>query len=553
MKAKYIAWSVGASLVIALAACGGGSNTAVVDATVGPLSAANPGAVSTGSISAFGSVFVNGHEFSTANARVFDDDTGAASGSTSGLEVGMVVDVVAAAGSSASAPAASELHVHPLARGFVDASDTTKGTLTVMGQTVQLTAATNYSDHRACVSATTSPCIAIVGQSGVTGSYVTVHGYLFTSGSPSATNIVATLVSVRDAPGGSATGVNFKAEGVVTATGTSSITIGGLTVDLSHGNCYAAGATVSCATAFSAGQVVSAFAAAAPALPAVILVADVARLRSKVVADTAGATVEVEGAVSSVTASPASFVVRGISVDASALPTGSSLPAVGDIVRVLGTLAGTGQSVSVAATSVVVVHAAHSATFAFEGDASSVDAGLAANTWVVTILGQKVTVTATTRLADRSVKNWDHADPASNPFNIATFKTYLAASASQHLLVRAAADASGNLTALSVTIAPASTTAAVAGVVDASPAPVNSSTTGTPSTFRVHSVAISADPAAVLKARPGGGMATVAAGDGVVAIGTLDSSGTLVVATTPSRTNVVIDFGVPSRPDHDGF
>jgi hypothetical protein len=561
MKAKHIASSIGASLVIALAACGGGSNGTSSGGPVGPLSAADPGSVSTGSISAFGSVFVNGHEFSTAHARVVDDDSGAASSSTSGLEVGMVVDVIAAADSTSAVPAASELHLHPLARGFVDASDTTAATVKVMGQTVQLTAATNYSDHRACVSATTSPCTAITGQGdlvptagtdagAVAGSYVTVHGYLFTGGSGAA-NIVATLVSVRDAPGGSAAGVNFKAEGVVTATSASSITIGGMTVDLSHADCHAAGATVGCATAFSAGQVVSAFAAAAPSLPATVLLADLARMRSKVVADTAGATVEIEGAVSSVTTtSPASFVVRGINVDASALPAGSNLPAVGDIVRVLGTLGSTGQSVTTG--SVTVVHAARSATFGLEGDASGVTARSVANTYVLTILGQNVTVTATTRLADRSTTNWDHSDPASNPFNIATFQTYLAASKSQHLLVKAAADAGGTLTALSVTILPASTTAGIAGIVDASPAPVNSSVTGTPSTFAVHGVKISADPAAVLGARPGGGAAAVAAGDDVVALGTL-TDGTVVVAATPSRSNVVVDFGVPRRPDHDGF
>jgi hypothetical protein len=516
---------------------------------------------SSGAITAFGSVFVNGHEFSTTNATVIDDDSGASASPTSGLEVGMVVDVKAAMASSAAHPEASELHVHPLARGYVDVSDTTASTLKVMGQTVQLTSATNFSDHRTCVSATVNPCVAITGQSGlsattgsgaaaVAGSYATVHGYLFGS-SPGTANIVATLVSLADAPASTSTGVNFKAEGEVTAIATSSVTIGGLNVDLANATCRVSGATTSCASAFSVGQVVSVMASAAPSLPATTLKADKARLGSKVAIDVSGAAVEVEGSVSSVTLSPASFVVRGISVDASTLPAGSSLPAVGDIVRVLGTVSSTGNAVT--ATSVKVLHASAAARVGLQGDASEVAPGTDANTFVFTVLGQKVNVTAETRLADRSVKGWDHHDPATNPFNISTFQTYLAASVSQHLFVRAEADASGNLTALSVTIVPASTVEAVAGVVDAMPTPVNSTVTGTASKFSIHGIAVSADPAAI--SRPhGSGVQSIAAGDEVLAIGAFATK-TLTVTATPSWTNKVVDFGVPKHgdSDHDRF
>jgi len=173
--------------------------------------------------------------------------------------------------------------------------------------------------------------------------------------------------------------------------------------------------------------------------------------------------------VSDVTSSPAAFVLRGIDVDASALPTGTSLPAVGDIVRGVGTVAHDGESVT--ASSVMVLHVARSAIYRFGGDVGNVAAGTTTNIFVLTLLGQNVVVTSNTQLADRSMKLRDNQDPESNPFNINTFQTYLAASASKHLIVTAEADGSGNLTALCVTIVPPSTTSVISGMVDASPLP----------------------------------------------------------------------------------
>jgi hypothetical protein len=463
---------------------------------------------------------------------------------------------------------AAEIHLNPLARGIVDASDTAASTLTVMGQTVQLTAATNFVDHRACLTGTTSPCSAITGQSAlsnttgsggtaVAGSYVTVHGYLFDSGTSSGgANIVATLVSIGDAPT-TASGANYKAEGVVTAVAGSTLTIGGLSVDLSAATCYAAGTMTPCASGFSTGQVVAVIAATGPSLPATSLAGTLARLHSKLAVETVGASVEVEGKVSAVTTSPASFVLRGVTVDATALPPATALPAVGDEVRVLGTLASGGTTIT--ASALTVLHVARSASYGFEGDAAGVTAGSTADTYVLTLLGQSIAVNAGTRLADRSVRGNGRGDSPSNPFNITTFQAYLAASASQHLLVRSAADASGNLNALSVTIVPASSAAAIGGTVDVAPAPVNSTTSGTPSTFSVHGLTVSADPAAIVKLRTvrNATPTTVAAGDFVLVRGTY-ASGTLSVAApsgavSPFANNVVIDLGAPTGKDHDCF
>ncbi|HSB23920.1 MAG TPA: DUF5666 domain-containing protein [Burkholderiaceae bacterium] len=558
---RYLAIASSA-LALLLSACGGGGSSAP---SASSISGASPGATSSGTVTAFGSVFVNGHEFKTTGAKVFDDDDPTVVNGTSSLEVGMSVDLRASPQSSQSHPEASEIHVHPLVRGIVDGSDQGSSTLTVMGQTVQLSASTIFSDHRACVSATSSPCTPITGQSGLSvtngsgsgatpGSYVTVYGFLFAASSSAGANVVATLVSVADTPA-SASHVAYKAEGVVNAVGTNSITIGALTIDVSSAVCRAGGAPTPCGSAFSIGQVVSAIGAKAPGLPASAFVADAAFLRSRIAVETPGATVEVEGKVSSVVTSPASFVVRGFTVDASAL---SSLPAVGDLVVVTGTVSSDGTAV--VASDVKVIHAAKAATYGFEGDVTSVVPGGSADTFVMTLLGQTITVDSSTRLLDLST----HNDPTVNPFNISTFQTYLAASASQHVIARTRAGSAGNLTATSVIIVPASATSAVSGHVDATPAPVNGTGSSAPTTFAVHGVAVSADPAAVVgmvsqrDAYGFGGMgrqigATVSAGDLVLVFGAY-ATGTLTVTAPASPKNVVLDFGAGSGDrDRDCF
>jgi hypothetical protein len=512
--------------------------------------------MSSGVITAFGSVFVNGHRFHTDNARVIDDDTGAVTSGSTGLEVGMVVDVRHRGRGDDDEAEADELHVHPLVRGFVDAADPTAATLTVMGQTVQLTSGTLFSDRRACVSAATSPCTPITtadalvattvtGTTTTPGSYVTVNGFLFDGTS---TDVVATLISVSDAPTGNSP-ANFKAEGVATVDA-SGVSINALKLDLSHAICRAGGAVVSCASAFVTGDVVSAGSAAAPALPATVLVADFARKANRLPVQEAGASVELEGIVSAVNGT-STFTVRGVVVDISGLPAGTALPQVGDEVRVLGTLSADGTTVQ--ATSLRVEDEANEAKLALQGQVSNVTPA-GTNTFTVSVLGQTVTVNANTRLKDISTKDWDRRDPTASPFNITTFQAVLAASASKTVLIVADRSSGTTLVARSLTILPASPVAAIAGPVDATPAPVNSTVSGTPTVFFVHGVQVSADPAAIVtSSRRGSGgttRTTVAAGDQVVVAGTFNGTA-IVVGPTVSATNRVLDLGV-LREGEDG-
>jgi hypothetical protein len=559
------AWATRRVLPIALAltvaaglsACGGGGGA---DTTAAPGTTATS-STSSGVITAFGSVFVNGHRFHTERAQVIDDDTGAVTNGSTGLEVGMVVDVKHRGRDDDPEADADELHVHPLVRGFVDAADATNGTLTVMGQKVQLTSGTGFSDRRACVSAATSPCTAITTADGLAtttvtgttttsttaGSYVTVHGFLFDG---TTSNVVATLVSVSDAPTGSSP-ANFKVEGTISVTTsgttTGTATIGGLRLDLSKAVCRSGGRQVSCASAFTSGQVVAAGAATAPALPATVLVAEFARNAGKLPVEEAGATVELEGVVSSVNGT-STFVVRGVTLDASGLPGGTTLPKVGDEVRVIGTLSAGGDSVK--ATSLTTEDEAHDAKLALQGEASNAAPGATTGTFTVSVLGQTITVNARTRLKDVSIKGWERRDPTATPFNITTFQSYLAASVSKTVLVVAEPGTAG-LVAKSLTILPASTVAAIAGTVDATPAPVNSTVSGTATVFFVHGVQVSADPAAITTpGKRGTTPTTIAAGDQVLVTGTL-TAGKIVVGPTPSGNNRVLDLGALRDDDHE--
>ena len=545
------------ALALALAACGGGGGAggdAPGAPTSGPTSVSSP--TSSGAITAFGSVFVNGHEFDTASAQVVDDDTGDASGRVSALEVGQVVDVDPSASSTSAAPVAQWLHVHPLARGFVDAVDTAADTLTVMGQVVSLDSGTLFSDHRACVNAATNACAVITDASGLTatagttgGSYVAIDGYLFSS-APGSAQIVATLVSVRDVPANAPAA--FKAEGVVSVTqataSSASLAIGALAVSLDHATCRVDAHTTPCAGAFAAGDVVSVFAATAPTLPATSFAATVAIERKHLPVQSAGTSVEFDGRVSaSLPASgsaAATFVVRGVTVDTSALPAGTSLPAVGDMVRVTGTVSADGRSVTAAA--IRITHAARSVSVGVVGDVTAVSAGATSGTLDVTVLGRTIVVSSQTRLSDRQSGHWFDRDPQSHPFNIATFQAYLAASASQHVAVKAAKDSSGVLQALSLTLWPASSSSEVAGTVDATPTPAAASASA-PATFSIDGLPVSAAAGAIHFAHHAG--PAIAAGDEVVASGTF-AAGALDVAATPGPGNFVIDFGA-ARADDD--
>ncbi len=113
--------------LFALASCGGGTGGAGVTGSFG-------------TITAFGSVFVNGVEFSTSGATIVLDDNPA---TESNLRVGMVVTV---SGPRSGSGSATRIEVDDAVKGFVEVK-TDANHWTVMGQTVLVDDQTRFENN----------------------------------------------------------------------------------------------------------------------------------------------------------------------------------------------------------------------------------------------------------------------------------------------------------------------------------------------------------------------------------------------------------------------
>ena len=127
--------------VIVLPSCGGGGGIAGVDT-------GGTGSFSTGRISGFGSVIVNGVRFDDSTARITSDDDAAAVLRPRDLKLGMVVRIHAGAitpgaGGSLPSATATSIAVETEIKGPVD-SKTAPDTLVVLGQTVKVDDATVF-------------------------------------------------------------------------------------------------------------------------------------------------------------------------------------------------------------------------------------------------------------------------------------------------------------------------------------------------------------------------------------------------------------------------
>jgi Domain of unknown function (DUF5666) len=115
-------------LAVALAACGGGGSQ------VADVGTSGTGIVASGTITGFGSVFVNGVKFSTSSSTAISDD--GANKAESELKVGQVVEIKGSTTSAGNANASS-IAVNKELKGPVDiAYNATDKTLGVLGQTV---------------------------------------------------------------------------------------------------------------------------------------------------------------------------------------------------------------------------------------------------------------------------------------------------------------------------------------------------------------------------------------------------------------------------------
>ena len=290
------------ALVAAVAGCGGGGSPADSVAMATPASA-----FTQGTITGFGSIIVNGVRFDESSASVTDDD--GTQRTAAALALGMRVEVDSGAVDAASATAhAAAVRFGSLVLGPVAAVDVAASTLTVLGQVVDVSTSTVFSDSLSAGL----PAVAL-------RAVVEVHGLV----NAATGHITATRIE-------SATGATaYKLRGTVAALDSTAKTfmINGTLVSY-------AGLAVSAVPATLANGVTLRV-VLATAQSGGVWVAQSLGLKRTKPQDSEAA--EVRGRITAFTSS-ASFSVDGLVVDASAasFPDGSSGLALGVAVEVQG-------------------------------------------------------------------------------------------------------------------------------------------------------------------------------------------------------------------------
>jgi hypothetical protein len=130
-----------------LAACGGGgySGTSATPSAPGttPTGATTTSVVANGPITAFGSVFVNGVRFDTSGAQI---EIEGRAGTQAELKVGHVIELKGSRSNSDGTGTATRIVRRSAVRGPISAIDATTKRITVLGQTVLVTASTSFDD-----------------------------------------------------------------------------------------------------------------------------------------------------------------------------------------------------------------------------------------------------------------------------------------------------------------------------------------------------------------------------------------------------------------------
>lgn len=130
---RWLAAGTGLALAAAIAACGGGGSSGGIGGT------GTEPSVAYGTITAFGSVWVNGVEYSTSNTVFKTDDHPSGGGSQADLRVGMVVRV----DGSVATKTAFEIVEDESLKGLVEQVVGTDQ-IVVLGQTVRIDPATAF-------------------------------------------------------------------------------------------------------------------------------------------------------------------------------------------------------------------------------------------------------------------------------------------------------------------------------------------------------------------------------------------------------------------------
>jgi uncharacterized protein DUF5666 len=140
MKRTHLnALLLGASLTV-IVACGGGGSS---NTTPPPAAGQNVAVISSGTVTGFGSVFINGVRFETSSATFTINGQ---PGTQADLRVGHVVTIHGHRDDQGNSTA-DRIDFDDLVKGPVDSIDAVAGTLVVMGQTVLTDADTSFDDN----------------------------------------------------------------------------------------------------------------------------------------------------------------------------------------------------------------------------------------------------------------------------------------------------------------------------------------------------------------------------------------------------------------------
>lgn len=304
--ARHWLRTLGLGLLAALAivACGGGSDLAGVGS-------GGTGSFSVGTITGFGSVFVNGQRYDDVNASVSDED---GPRNRADLRLGMVVTVQGSVGTSGSATASSIVFDSELL-GPVDVGsiNPTSRTFAILGQTVVVAAGTVFDAQLP------------LGLSSIrAGQPLEVYGFV----NPIANTLQAGFIAPSNAPG------KYKIGGTVSSlqNGARTFRIGSATVS------YAGLDGAGLAQGLADGVFVKVRLTTGAPDTAGARQATGLRLSKPIVADQPSA--EIEGLITSFT-SPAQFSVGTIPVDArnASFPDGTAGLVQGARVEVKGAVA----------------------------------------------------------------------------------------------------------------------------------------------------------------------------------------------------------------------
>lgn len=141
MKTAKLMARLAACATLALAACGGGGSTGGIGGTGGGGGGIGGTGVAYGTITAFGSVWVNGVEYDTSNTTFKTDDNPNGGGRQDDLRVGMVVRVDGSISAKTAATITEDESVKGLVEQVIDANR-----MVVMGQTVQIDNTTRFDN-----------------------------------------------------------------------------------------------------------------------------------------------------------------------------------------------------------------------------------------------------------------------------------------------------------------------------------------------------------------------------------------------------------------------